>query len=164
MVACSIKHAMISLDQHYKIPVLKATKGPHFNNQSDTSSHEYSNMTFAPSHRHTESDSLILAREYIPSDTSKSAISACNQAANLRNKLNARICQIIYILWKHKWGLTLLHRFFISIDTHFCSDVTVVWYLNLLNTSKRAIIIEHTRTGHFRIHIQSLFNSCSIHK
>lgn len=34
-------------------------------------------MTFAPSHKHTESVSSMLAREYIPSDTSKSVISAC---------------------------------------------------------------------------------------
>src|SRR4051812_40779322 len=34
-------------------------------------------MTFAPNHKHTESVSSMQAREYIPSDTSKSAKSAC---------------------------------------------------------------------------------------
>lgn len=38
-----------------------------------TSSQEYSSMTFAPNHKQTESVSSIHAREYIPSDTSKSA-------------------------------------------------------------------------------------------
>jgi len=34
-------------------------------------------MTLAPNHKHTESVSSMQAREYIPSDTSKSAKSAC---------------------------------------------------------------------------------------
>lgn len=44
---------------------------------AQTLSYEYSNMTFASRDKHTESASSMQARKYMPSETSKSAISAC---------------------------------------------------------------------------------------
>lgn len=49
------------------------------NKHTSTSSNEYCSITFAPSHKHTESVSSMQAGEYMPSDTSKSAISSCIQ-------------------------------------------------------------------------------------
>lgn len=69
-----------------------------------TSSQEYSNMTFAPSHKHTESVSSMLAREYIPSDTSKSVISACNPNTEPRKNYQIKNTCIDWtnILMKYK--------------------------------------------------------------
>lgn len=82
----------------------KKKKNPRVNKSlSYTSSREYSNITFAPSHKHTESVSSIQAREYMPSDTSKSAIRACNEKVSAKDvswKLTLLTVSIQFKLYK----------------------------------------------------------------